>query len=399
MASSATGRVLVAGRPVRRYAHGRDAAGVDHALDAGAARAASRMLRVPSTLVRYSCCGIARAQPVIRRDVKQRIASRPARARATRGSARSPTAISTRPGSARLRRSEPPRTSARTCQPSLQQGSRDRRADEAGGARDERPHASRAPRAAARPAACQPRRDDRTEGAHRGPIAPRQAQQTARYRPAGAGEAAEQPPDPHLAGRGSPPRPRGAARSAAVSTITRTAMNGQPARGRHCATAALSMSTATAPVVRKALGLLAAAVDRAPALVSSAPAGHRVAAARQCAPRATRAIAATWRIEFHRRRSPRAGRQTAPVEPRVESAGHAPAHECRGALRRSAARARVAAAQPMPLTAISVPSPSTRSAVAAPRRAGRPRARASAASAATTPAPFNARFPAVFSVR
>ena len=104
------------GRAVGGYADRGDAAGVDDRVTPACARGRAARCACPRRW-----CGraaAARARPSgspPRRETGPR--NRAARARATPRSARSPTATS-RAGFCRLRRSELPRTSTRTCQPS-----------------------------------------------------------------------------------------------------------------------------------------------------------------------------------------------------------------------------------------------------------------------------------------
>ena len=101
------------------------------------------MLRVPSTLVRYSCRGSRAPKPIIGRDVKQRRRN-PASARSSDAAVgeiadhdldRQASQIAAVGAAARQRAHLPA---------GAQQGPRDRRADEAGRAGDQRLHARRA---------------------------------------------------------------------------------------------------------------------------------------------------------------------------------------------------------------------------------------------------------------
>ena len=168
---------------------------------------------------------IGRAQAIVRGDVKHRVAAR-ARARSSEGrSLRSPTAISTA-RCCRLRRSEPRRTSTRTCQPS--------RSNALATAAPTNPVAP-VTSALMRPMpGCgddgrrRQRRRRPLERAHRDSIAPRQPHQrrdlarAPRINP--PTERAKSAPGP----LGSPRTTARGSVSPAVSTITRTAMNGRP---------------------------------------------------------------------------------------------------------------------------------------------------------------------------
>src|ERR1700676_654366 len=174
--------------------------------------------------------------------------------------------------------------------------------------------------------------------------------------------------------------------SAAVSTITRTAMNGRPKAAATSATLKLSISTATAPVSRKA-DALSATESIGAALVSRAPAAGRHSA------NATQSRSRQSVDVMNRPPLPdtiSVGRTTVPA---LKLGSRPPANP---KLKRPAApastrlRAALAArAPPMPPTASNAPSlkednPSR-------RRTAFPKVRASAARAATTPTRFNAR--------
>ena len=254
-------RRLIAGCAVGRYADRRDAGGVDDCAPRPRAAPPPGYCACPRRWSDTAAAGrVRRADSPRRRETAPR--NRRPRGSSEAGSLRSPTAISSGRLS-RLLRSEPARTSARTCQPVAQQRPRHRGADESGGARDQCPHAGRSPRkwhgsTVAR--ACPGRRPRRSE-LNADAIAPRQAQERGDLQAVSAA-------DRGSAGRCALARAARCAATAcgmpsrAVSTITRTAMKGTPWAAATCATAELSMSTAQAPVARRAALFVGRGIER-----------------------------------------------------------------------------------------------------------------------------------------
>ena len=218
-----------------------------------------------------------------------------------------------------MRRSEPRRTSTRTCQCSRSNAL-----------------ATAAPTNPVAPVTSafmrDGRRSARSERSARFDSAARAAQQGQRSRAAPTIKTADQT-------RQMRTRPRCARRDhrarqhirRRVSTITRTAMKGRSCRAATCATAALSMSTAAAPVARKPRPLSARRLDR-PGAGEQAPPAHRALARARLRPSAFAPARGRWQSGRRRREITSHGKTTLPaVERRVESAGHAEAHERRGA--------------------------------------------------------------------
>ena len=221
MSASATGVCFIAGRAIGGNADRGDAAGVDDALHAGRARGSS-MLRRSLDIGAVQLRRIARAEPVIRGDVEQRLRSRRSarRARRDRRDRRSTISTGSAAGCGDPIRRAPARAPASPR--AAERGPPPRR--RTGGARDQRLHVRRlrAPQRAA------PARH-RAQRAARGPIARCQAQQRHEVEPGArtvrqSSRQIRSCPD-CVGGRRDR---RAAARRPRCRRSTRTAMNGRP---------------------------------------------------------------------------------------------------------------------------------------------------------------------------
>src|SRR5882757_2916865 len=371
------GRALIAGRTIRRYAHGRNAAGVDDLFDprvGGSGQQIAGSLDVREIELR----GIRSAQPIVRRNmekngaVAQCAVQRRRDRQITHGDFERQVL---QVGAVRCRANQSANLPA-----GLHQCSRNGRADETGGTGYQRSHAIRDGDPAANASgASAPVRATATK-----------AREAVRYRCASRSSGAMSLGDraiPRMSREMCTVPSRLAAKTAAgsvslaVSTITRTAIKGRPCVAAIFATPKLSISTAAAPVSLNAAALPAESLMIS-AVVSSLPlttvCGAAIAAinsSRQCGSVAKVAPS---------RETTALGRQIVPAGSAGSRPPAIPQLTNAVAPASTSARAAIAAAvEPMPLTATRVPS----LIVNRPplRRIGAPKVRASALSAATTP--------------